>query len=165
MADIPPYNQYILPISVQIQSAFQYWHAHGNIDADCAIDNVGIEWRCYVGKYDYNYISTPLFVYNSQYDEDALLILGAFQPYDKSELEYREQYRGEIVNSLSQENITYAFVPISQEHAISVHPESQTLEIHGESLQDMLGPWFFNLPGIPKLIQYDYITYAPLVSH
>lgn len=164
LVELTPLGPGILPASEQMQSGYEYWHAQGNIDSDCEAANVGNEWRCYFGSYSYDYISTPLFVYNSQYDEDALVVLGAVKPYDEAELAFRDQYRAEIVDTMSQVNITNAFVPISQEHAIAVHAESQTLQIHGVSLQEMLGPWFYDMPGIPKLVQDSYYTYVTSIQ-
>lgn len=163
LVDISPYLPYIQPISVQLQSAYSYWYAQGNLDSDCEAANTGNEWRCFVGKFAYNNIGTPIFIYNSQYDRDALLVLGAIQPYDESEMRYREQYRSEIVVSLRPESIMNAFVPISEEHAIAVHPESQRVIINGLSLQDLVGPWFFDAAGIRKLIQDRFVTYLPIL--
>jgi hypothetical protein len=162
LMDIPPYDSDLPRFDEQLQPAYAYWQAPGNLDAGCAVANVSQEWRCYIGQYAYPFIATPLFVYNSQYDADGLIKLGLTYPYDSGEMAYRQVYQAALVASLTQGSITPVFSPISEEHAIAIHPPFSDLAVVNNTLQSMLGAWVFDRPG--SLTTIEYRSYLPGVN-
>lgn len=162
LVDIPPFNPDQLSFAEQLQPAYNFWLAANNIDDGCAAANAGQEWRCYIGQYAYPFITTPLAVYNSQYDADGLIKLGLTYPYDSAEMAYRQVYQAALVASFQQNAITPVFSPISEEHAIAVHPPFTGLAVVGRTLKSVLGDWIFDRPGLQTVIEYR--SYLPWVS-
>lgn len=156
LMDIPPYDSDLPRFEEQLQPAYAYWQVTGNIDVGCATANVSQEWRCYIGQYAYAFITTPLFVYNSQYDADGLIKLGVTYPYDSGEMAYRQIYQAALVESLTQGSITPVFSPISEEHAIAIHPPFTEINVANNTLQSMLGAWIFDRPGSLTTIEYRF---------
>lgn len=157
LVDIPPYNPSLPSFEAQAQPGYAYWQATGQIDADCETAQAGQEWRCYIGQYVYPYLNTPVFIQNSQHDVDGLAKLGLTEPYDAAELAYRQVYQIALVKSLEPGFIAPVFSPISDTHAIAIHPPFSTLAVVGQTLQQMLGAWFFDRPGPMKVIEYQIL--------
>lgn len=162
LVDIPPYDLSIPRFEDQLRLGYAYWRAPGNINPRCAAANVSQEWRCYIGQYTYSFVMTPLFVYNSQYDADGLIKLGVTYPYDSGEMAYRQVYQAALVESLIQGSIAPVFSPVSEEHAIAIHPPFNDLTVAGHTLQSMLGAWVYDRPGSRTTIEYR--THLPWVS-
>lgn len=155
IVDIAPYDSNLPRFEEQAQSGYAYWRALGRIDHDCETAHAGQEWRCYIGQYVYPYLNTPLFIYNSQQDADSLVKMGVTYPYDAAELAYRQVYQTALVESLEPEFITPVFSPISEKHAIAIHPSFTELAVVSQTMQLMLGAWVFDRPGPTKVIEYQ----------
>lgn len=80
---------------------------------DCAAAYPGEEWLCYFGNYSHQFIQTPLFVFQNQYDFTALDVAGAgilHGWFAEEAVEYAEFAATRFLSDVGR-NVEYGFFP------------------------------------------------------
>ena len=132
----------------RINVALQLWN--GKVDASCARANSGSEYRCYTSS-AYPFVQTPLLIQMSQYDTVYLGAIGVHAPFDSQEQFVANLFSSAIRDSLKP--VAAAFSPKAHSHGLMHSRKFFTVKIQTQSLQDVIGNWFFDRPGPVKLIQ------------
>lgn len=122
---------------------------NGKPDVSCVNANPAQKGRCYLSSV-YPYLSTPLYVQESQWDSFVLGLAGIDFPFDTIEQQVADAYAAAVRNSLVTVNA--AFSPRTFTHGVAPYTRFNSQKVNGLSLRVALGNWFFNRPGPIKAI-------------
>lgn len=135
-------------VSEILGEAIPLWN--GKPDASCAAANPSAKGRCYLSSV-YPYITTPLFVQESQWDSWVLGLVGITYPFDPIEGQVANAYAGAVRKSLTQ--VPAAFSPRAFTHGVAPYTRFNSQKVNGVSLRLALGNWFFLRSGPVKAVQ------------
>jgi len=109
----------------------------GKPDHDCVVANRKSKSACYVSTV-YPYITTPLFIQESQRDG---VYVGA----------HPAKFAKALLSSLAP--VDAAFSPRTNNHGLGINEGFVSVKIDGYSFSQVLGNWFFDRAGPAKKIQ------------
>lgn len=131
-----------------LDSAMQLWN--GKPDASCVNADPAQKKRCYLSS-AYPFITTPLFVQESQWDSWVLGLVGIDYPFDSLEQQIADSYAASVRGSLGP--VAAAFSPRTFTHGLAPYKRFNSQKVNGLTLRRALGNWFFDRPGPVKAIQ------------
>lgn len=123
---------------------------NGKPDVSCANANPTSKGKCYLSSV-YPYLSTPLFVQESQWDSWVLGLVGISFPFDSIEQQVANAYAGAVRDSLAP--VDAAFSPRTFTHGLAPYTRFNTQKVNGITLRSALANWFFGRPGPVKAIK------------
>jgi hypothetical protein len=123
---------------------------NGKPDVSCVKANPTAKGRCYL-SFVYPYLSTPLFVQESQWDSWVLGLVGISYPFDAIEQQVANAYAGAVRNSLVP--VDAAFSPRTFTHGLAPYTKFNSQKVNGVTLRSALANWFFDRPGPVKVIK------------
>lgn len=130
-----------------LKQAVLLWN--GKPDVSCVNANPSQKGRCYLSSV-YPYLTTPLFVQESQWDSWVLGLVGVSYPFDSIELQVANAYAGAVRGSLVP--VDAAFSPRTFTHGVAPYPRFNSQKVNGVTLRSTLANWFFDRPGPIKAI-------------
>ncbi|HSP07791.1 MAG TPA: pectin acetylesterase-family hydrolase [Acidobacteriota bacterium] len=131
-----------------LDSAVQLWN--GKTDASCAQSNPTGKSHCYLSAV-YPYLSTPLYVQESQWDSFVLGLAGVDYPFNATGQLIADAYAAAVRSSLGP--VAAAFSPRTFSHGLAPYKRFNGQKVNGITLRRTLGNWFFDRPGTIKAIQ------------
>lgn len=145
---IPGFGQTNEDPSQAESSGFSYWNAQP--DESCLRNYPDTPNVCLYSYFVYSHISTPVFVYVDQRDENALMHKGVLPPYDDAEKAYIDNYIVECRASLS--GVSAVFSPSTGNHTALTNDRFTSIKVNNHTFAETLGNWYFNRQGPIKVI-------------
>lgn len=103
--DVQPYESSITSLADQCQMALPLFNATGILNADCVAEQqAGNEYLCLMGEYLVPYLTTPYFLYESQFDAFQLPYNMGGMPtvQNASEMAYANQWQTDLVGVIQK---------------------------------------------------------------
>ena len=147
---IPESNSLVLDPAMDeiLRQAVQLWG--GMPDASCAAANAASKGRCYLSS-AYPFLTTPLFVQESQWDSWVLGFAAVDAPLDSSEQLIANAFAASVRASLAP--VAAAFSPRTLTHGVAPYKAFNAQKVNGVNLRTLLGNWFFERPGRIKSVK------------
>lgn len=144
---IPAFGQTGNPQDAE-NTGFSYWNAQA--DESCVRSYTDKPNICLYSYFLYPHISTPVFVYVDQRDENALMNKGVLPPYDDAEEAYIENYITECRASLA--GVSAVFSPSTGNHTALTNERFTSIKVDGHTFAETLGNWYFKRQGPVRVI-------------
>lgn len=147
--ETPVFQGVVPELSTRMQ---QYYNLHHSfVDADCASAYTGNIQRCLFPEVVMPYISTPLMIKDSQYDNVVLEKYGVFTPYDVQEKAYVNQYVIALKASLSTQPFVYS--DRSFRHTLLATKGFVRRQVRQVFFSDFLAQWFYQGKFVGNIIE------------